>query len=192
LKQSSVAALVALGCCLLSTPAANADFDDLLDTVLGAATVGPDPGDLAGIPADLGAIGDFDVHGVLEDPLAQLEQVLHGTPGQLVLGEPESGPADPTHDPDTTPEPTHDPDTTPGAGSGATGSEQGNSGGGSGNSASLPKFSMPGSGSGGGGNGGGGSGGSGGSGNGTARSKANAGATKSNATPPAAPRPEVP
>lgn len=194
LKHSSVAALVTLGCCLLSAPTANADFDDLIDTVLAAATTGPDPADLAGIP---GGFGDFDVNSVLDDPLAQLDQVLHGAPGQLGLGEPESAPADTTHDPDTPPDTTHDsgttPGTTPGAGSGATtGSEHGTSSGSSGNSPSLPKFSMPSSGSGGGGNGGGGSGGSGGSGNGATKSKANAGASKSSATPPATPQPEVP
>lgn len=191
LKHSSVAALVALGCCLLSAPAANADFDDLLDTVLAAATAGPDPADLAGIPGDLGGFGDFDVHGVLDDPLAQLDQALHGAPGQLGLGEPDSGPADTTHDTGTTPDTT--PGATPDAGSGSgstTGSEHGTSGGSSANSPSLPKFSMPSGGNGGSGGGPGGSGGS--SGNGATKTKANAGATKDALAPVATPQPEVP
>lgn len=164
-----VAAFAALGCCLLSAPTANADFDDLLDTVLGSAAAGADQLDLGGVPADLGG---FDVHDVLNDPLTQLDQVLHSNPGQPAGGEPESGPADTGHD---------------------TGTDTGHDtpGGSSGNSPSLPKFSMPSGGNGGGGSGGG-PGGSGGSGNGATRTKANANATKDTAVPVPAPQPEVP
>lgn len=182
-KHSSVAALATLGCCLLSAPVANADFDDLLDVVLGAATAGPDLGDLGGIPGDLGA---FDVHDFLQDPLAQLDQAFHDSPGQFGLGEPDSGSADASHDPGTAPDTT--PDTTPDQGSGTTpdhgsgsDSEHDSSGGNSSNSPSLPKFSMPSGGNGGGGNGGGsggGPGGSGGSGNGATKARANTSVTK--------------
>lgn len=70
-----VAAAVALGCCL-SAPA-HADFDDLLDTVIGVADAGP--GDPGGLPADSGDLGSL---GVLRDPLGQLDQLFHDTPGE--------------------------------------------------------------------------------------------------------------
>ncbi|MEB3020466.1 hypothetical protein [[Mycobacterium] crassicus] len=197
-KHSSVAALAALGCCLLSAPTANADFDDLIDSVLGAATAGPDLGDVGGVPADLGT---FDVQNVLNDPLAQLDQVFHDSPGQLGLGEPTSGPADTGHGTGTTPDtPTGTtPDSHPDSGSGSTtGSEHQGSGGNSSNSPSLPKFSLPSGGSGNGGSGGGGNGGGGGGnggGNNATKTKSNssanrAGAGRGSATPgdvPAAP-----
>lgn len=181
-KHSSVAALAALGCCLLSAPTANADFDDLLDTVLGAATAGPDLGDVGGVPADLGS---FDVQNVLNDPLAQLDQVFHGSTGQLGLGEPASGPADTSHDTGTTPDTPAGTTPETGSGSGATtGSEQTGSGGNSSNSSSLPKFSLPSGGNGGGGSGGGGNGGGGnGAGNNAAKTKSNTSGTNAGPTP---------
>ncbi|MEB3031240.1 hypothetical protein [[Mycobacterium] nativiensis] len=190
-KHSSVAALAALGCCLLSAPTANADFDDLIDSVLGAATAGPDLSDVGGVPADLGT---FDVQNVLNDPLAQLDQVFHDSPGQLGLGEPTSGPADTSHGTGTTPDTPSGTTPDSGSGSGATtGSEHQGSGGNSSNSPSLPKFSLPSGGNGGGGSGGGGNGGGGnGGGNNAAKTKSNTSANRPGTGPDSAAPGDVP
>lgn len=173
---ATVTAVVALGCCLLSAPAAHADFDDLLDTIIGAASAGADV-DLAGIPAGFGDIGDL---GVLNDPLSQLDQLFHDAPG------PADTPPDGTSDAPA--------DGSPDAPAGATHdtTEHSSEGGSSNSSSSLPKFSMPSTGSGSGGSGGGPGGGSGGSGG---SGSPNAGARKantsaSNGTPTAAPAPQ--
>lgn len=163
------ALLAALGCCLLAAPAAHADFDDLLDTVLGAATAADV--DLGGIPGDPGDLGDIGDLGVLQDPLGQLDQLFHDTPSSA-----DSTPDTPADGaPDTPADGT--PDGTPdGTGSAEHGSESGSSN----NLPSIPKFSIPSTGSGSGGSGGGGSGGSGGGGGpavGGAKTKANTSAT---------------
>lgn len=171
-----VTAVLALGCCLLAAPAAHADFDDLLDTVIGAAAAGTDV-DLAGVPVD--AVDFGDLGGVLQDPLGQLDQVLHDAPGY-----PDT-PAD-TGTPGDTGAPA---DGAPADGSPETGTgAEHHSEDGSGRLPSIPKFSMPSSGSGSGGNGGGSGGnggGSGGSGGGAPRAKANTSAT--HGTPAATP-----
>lgn len=158
------AAVLALSCCLLSAPAANADFDDLFDIVFGAAGgVDVDPGDL---PLDPGG---FDVSQVLQDPLAQLDQLFHDAPGEPDAGSAaDPGPGDHTGS-DSDGEATPPADNT-GAPSGSPrhdgNSENSNS------TSNFPK--MPG---GGGGNGGGGNGGGSGSPANNAK-KANAAATK--------------
>ena len=161
-----VTAFLALGCCLLSAPAAHADLDDLFDTVIGAAD-GADPGAIPDGSADLADLG------VLNDPLAQLDQVFHETPGPAAAtpgGVPmDAGSGVPTGG---------TPDSAPGT-------EHGDDGGSSHNLPNVPKFSMPGSGSGGSGGSGGGPGGSGGSGN-------PAGATKARTTTSATGAPLAP
>ena len=161
-----VAALATLGCCLLCAPAANADFEDLLDPFFGAALAGPDLGDTGAV--DLPEVAD--VNSVLNDPLAQLEQLFHDSPGQT--DEHASTPTDTGHD-DTT-----------GSGNGNADNHSGDAS--SANSSSLPKFSMPSGGSGGGGSGGGGSGGggSGGGGNGGGNPGNSGAKTKSNTSRP--------
>lgn len=163
-----VTAFLALSCCLLAAPTAHADFDDLLDTVLGAASAGADV-DPGGLPADAD-LGDL---GVLQDPLGQLDQLFHDTPGSGD-GTPEAPTAaGPDASTDHPSEPT-------------TSGEHSGESSGSNHLPSLPKFSMPSSGSGGsGGSGGGPGGGSGGSNTGATKTKAN-----TSATSPAAPTPE--
>lgn len=158
-RAGVVAAFLALGCCLLAAPTAQADFDDLLDSIVGAATAGADA-DPGALPADPGDLGDLG--GVLQDPLGQLDQLFHQGAGD-----------DPTPDsPEASSDGTPDPH---------TGAE--NEDGSSHSSVpSLPKFSLPGSGSGSGGSGGG-SGGSGGGGGGAPRTKSNASATNAVPTP---------
>ncbi|WP_234821447.1 hypothetical protein [Mycolicibacter virginiensis] len=176
----TTATIVFAGFCLLVAPAAHADFEDLLDTVIGAASTGPDPVDIADLPA--GSL-DLDASGVLQDPLAQLDQVLHGEPGQLIpepatAGTPaESNPGDPSDTNSGAPG-----DTTPNPGNGehqAGNSENSN------NPTSFPKFSMPGGGNGGGGSGGGGNG-SGAPGANNAKTKSNTSAAKPGADLPKA------
>lgn len=167
-----VTAFLALGCCLLAAPAAHADFDDLLDTVLGAATAGADV-DLGGLPADSVDLGDL---GAFQDPLAQLDQLFHDTPGPTD-GTPEA-PTDGTPDAPAEAGPGAPTDTTSDT---PTGAEHHGESGNSNNLPSLPKFSIPstGSGSGGSGGGGGGPGGSGGS-NGSNGSNGSVTKTKAN------------
>lgn len=174
------AAMVSAGFCLLAAPAAHADFEDLIDTLIGAASAGPI--DVADIPS--GSM-DLDAAGVLQDPLAQLDQVLHGSPDQP-SPEPATAGASTETNPDapsdTNSGTTGDATPTP-AGSGHQGGNSGGSGnsgssansgssgssgssGNSNNSTSFPKFSMPSGGSGGSGGSGNG-GGSGGSGSGS-------------------------
>ncbi|MEB3062383.1 hypothetical protein [[Mycobacterium] zoologicum] len=153
-----VAALATLGCCLLTAPAASADFEDLFDPFFGVASAGPDLGDAGAV--DVPEVAD--VNSVLNDPLAQLDQLFHSSPAPSGADEQASARAD-SHD-DTT-------------GSGHSNSDDSNNSS-SNNSSSLPKFSMPsggngGGGSGGGGNGGGGNGGGGNPGNGGAKTKSN-------------------
>lgn len=166
------ATVVSAGLCLLVAPAAHADLDDLLDTVIGAASAGPDPVDVVDIPA--GSV-DLDASGVLQDPLAQLDQVLHGAPGQLspepaTAGTPTEANSDSPSD--TTPAP-------------ANGEHQTGNSENSNNSSSFPKLSMPSGGNGGGGSGGGGNG-SGAPGGNNNKTKANTSATKSGADLPKA------
>ncbi|UVO13720.1 hypothetical protein NM962_06455 [Mycobacterium sp. SVM_VP21] len=161
------ATIVSAGFCLLVAPAAHADLDDLLDTLIGAVSAGPDPVDVADIPA--GSL-DLDASGVLQDPLAQLDQVLHDAPGQFspepaTAGTPaETNPGTPA-DTDsgapggTTPTPTD--------GEHHTGNSENSN-----NSNSFPKLSMP--------SGGNGGGGSGGSGNGAGSPGGNGNKVKSN------------
>lgn len=160
--------MLSAGLCLFAAPAAHADFDDLLDTVIGAATAGTDQlADVADIP---GSAVDLDMSSVLQDPLAQLDQLFH---------EPAAAGA------------SADADTSADTGSAAPGdTDSGTSTGeqndeNSGNSLNLPKLSMPSGGNGSGGNGGGSGGnggGSGGNGSGPAshgaKAKANTSATK--------------
>lgn len=172
--RAVVAALATLGCCLLTAPAANADFEDLLDPFFGAVSVGPDLGDAGAV--DLPEVSD--VSSVLNDPLAQLEQLFHDSPGPAGAEEHASAPSDTGHD------------NSPGSGHSTSDTDSGNSS--SNNSSSLPKFSMPSGGNGGGGSGGGGNGagGSGGGGNGGGGNPGNGGAkTKSNTSRPG-PAPE--
>lgn len=170
-----VTAFLTLGCCLLAAPTAHADFDDLLDTVLGAATAGADvdPGGL--LPADTGDLGDL---GVLQDPLAQLDQLFHDTPGAADATSAHGTPDSPT---DATPvEGTPDgAEHGSGAPSGDTpgGAEHGSESSSSNNTPSLPKFSLPSTGNGSGGSGGGPSGSSGSS-AGNGAKKANSSASK--------------
>ncbi|BBX24262.1 hypothetical protein MTER_36730 [Mycolicibacter terrae] len=176
--RGAVTAFVALGCCLLAAPTAHADFDDLLDTVLGAAAAGADlgPGE---IPADPGDLGDL---GVLQDPLGQLDQLFHETPGSVDADPAYGAPDSPAHGAPDSPG-----DGGYGAPSGTTpgGAEHNSEGEGSERLPSLPKFSIPstGNGSGGSGGSGGGSGGSGNSGSSAPRTKANAGATNGSTAP---------
>src|SRR5690625_1312655 len=74
-----VTALLALGCCLLSAPDAHADLDDLLDTVIGEAAAGVEPG---GLPADSG----------------DLDRVLQGAPGAAPADGTADAPADDGHE----------------------------------------------------------------------------------------------
>ena len=122
------ATIVSAGFCLLVAPAAHADLDDLLDMLIGAASAGPDPVDVADIPA--GSV-DLDASGVLQDPLAQLDQVLHDTDSGAP-GDTTSTPADGEHH---------------------TGNSENSN-----NPTSFPKLSMPSGGNGGGGSGGSGNG----------------------------------
>ncbi|MEO6794408.1 MAG: hypothetical protein ABI253_14760 [Mycobacterium sp.] len=163
-----ITAVVALGCCLLSAPTAHADLDDLFDTVIGGAAAGTDQVDLADVPGDPGDFGGLDIHGVLDDPLTQLDQVLHGAPGQLGS---EPAPVD----------------SAPGAATGAApGAERPAESGSSGGAPSLPKFSLPNAPSGGsGGSGGGGSGG----GDTKPKPKVNTSASNGNPATLAAPEP---
>lgn len=169
--------MLSVGFCLLTAPAAHADLDDLLDTVIGAASA-VDVADVPGDPVDL------DASGVLQDPLTQLDQLFHDSPGQLGS---ESAPADagaPTDvgiSGDGAPTNPGDTNSTPG-GAEHDGSNSGNSS----NTPSLPKFSMPSSGSGSGGSGSGGSGGGPGSSAAKgAKTKANTSATKPGGLPKA-------
>lgn len=153
--------MLSAGLCLFAAPAAHADFDDLLDTVIGAATAGTDQlADVADIP---GSAVDLDVSSVLQDPLAQLDQLFH---------EPAAAGA------------SADADTSAGDGSAAPGdTDSGTSTGdqndeNSGNSLNLPKLSMPSGGNGSGGNGGGSGGNGGGPASHGAKAKANTSATK--------------
>lgn len=158
-----VTAFLTLGCCLLAAPTAHADFDDLLDTVVGAATAGADVDPAGLLPADPGDLGDL---GVLQDPLTQLDQLFHDAPGTADATPGYGTPDSPT---DATPA-----DGTPG------GAEHGSESDDSNNTPSLPKFSLPstGNGSGGSGGSGGGPGGSGGSSAGNGAKKANSSASK--------------
>ncbi|GFG71905.1 hypothetical protein MSEN_36250 [Mycolicibacter senuensis] len=154
----------------MAAPAAHADFDDLLDPLLGA---GADP-DWGGLPPDSADIGDL---GVLQDPLSQLDQLFHDS-SSPADGPAESAPGAPTNDPSDSTE----------------GDEHSSASGGSNNLPSLPKFGMPGSGSGGSGGGpgggsGGGPGGSGGSNPGAAKTKANTSSAGGAAVVPPAPQP---
>ncbi|MDQ2627173.1 MAG: hypothetical protein M3Y90_09260, partial [Actinomycetota bacterium] len=110
-----VTALLAVSCCLLAAPAAHADFDDLLDPLLGA---GADP-DWGGLPPDSADIGDL---GVLQDPLSQLDQLFHDS-SSPADGPAESAPGAPTNDPSDSTE----------------GDEHSSASGGSNNLPSLPK-----------------------------------------------------
>jgi len=124
-----VTALLALGCCLLSAPDARADLDDLLDTVIGEAVAGVDPG---GLPADS---GDLDVPGVLDDPLNGLDRVLQGTPGAAPADGTADAPADAGHEGGSGSMPSVPKVSIPSTGSGSGGSGSGGSGsGGSGGS----------------------------------------------------------
>ncbi|MGV0748920.1 hypothetical protein [Mycolicibacter minnesotensis] len=132
---------------------AHADLDDLLDTVIGAVSAGPDPVDIADLPA--GSL-DLDASGVLQDPLAQLDQLLHGEPGQLSPEPATAGtPAEATSGtpPDTNSGAPGDTNSTPGNGEHQAGNSENSN-----NPTNFPKFSMPGGGNGGGGSGGGGNG----------------------------------
>ncbi|WP_231383941.1 hypothetical protein [Mycobacterium sp. UM_WGJ] len=166
------ATIVSAGFCLLVAPAAHADLEDLLDIVIGAASAGPDPVDVADLPA--GSV-DLAASGVLQDPLAELDQLLHGEPGQL-SPEPatESSPGTPTdtNSGDTTP--------TPANGEHHTGDSENSN-----NSTSFPKLSMPSGGNGGGGSGGGGNG-SGAQGGNNTKTKSNTSAAKPGADLPKA------
>jgi hypothetical protein len=164
-----VTAFLALGCCLLAAPAVHADFDDLLDTVLGAANA--TDVDLGAFPGDAGDLGNLGDLGVLQDPLGQLDQLFHDTPGS----------ADGTSDAPVgaTPD-THTDGTPDGTGSAEHDSDSGSSN----HLPSVPKFSLPSNGSGGSGGGPGGSGGSGSPAGGGAKTKAN-----TSATPAAVPAP---
>lgn len=147
------ATIVSAGFCLLVAPVAHADLDDLLDTVIGAASAGPDPVDIADLPA--GSL-DLDASGVLQDPLAQLDQLLHGEPGQLspepaTAGTPAE--ATPGTPPDANSGTPGDTNSTPGNGEHQAGNSENSN-----NPTNFPKFSMPGGGNGGGGSGGGGNG----------------------------------
>lgn len=136
------------GLCLLLAPAAHADLDDLLDTVIGAASAAADPVDAVGIPD--GSV-DLDASGVLQDPLVQLDQLLHGSSGQA---EPEPAGTNPDTSADAN---QGTPADTSGTSTGAE-HQSGNSEN-SNNSTSFPKLSMPSGGSGGSGSGGSGNGG---------------------------------
>ena len=173
------ATIVSAGFCLLVAPAAHADLDDLLDTVIGAVSVDAAPIDVADIPA--GPV-DLAASGVLQDPLAQLDQVLHDAPGQ-------SGPEAVTAGAPTQTNPDSPSDTNPGAPGDTTptpanGEHQPGNSENSNNSTGFPKLSMPSGGNGGGGSGGG----SGGGGNG---SGATAGANKQAKANTSAVRPGV-
>ncbi|WP_409436182.1 hypothetical protein [Mycobacterium sp. SMC-14] len=161
------ATIVSAGFCLLVAPAAHADLDDLLDTLIGAASAGPDPVDVADIPA--GSL-DLDASGVLQDPLAQLDQVLHDAPGQFspepaTAGSPaEVNPGAPSDTDSGAPGETTP---TPADGEHHTGNSENSN-----NPTSFPKLSMP--------SGGNGGGGSGGSGNGSGAPGGNNNKVKSN------------
>jgi len=165
------ATMVSAGFCLLVAPVAHADLEDILDMVIGTAGVGPDPVDVVDLPA--GSV-DLDASGVLQDPLAQLDQVLHGEPGQL-SPEPATAGTPAEADPDT-PSGTHsgapgDTNPTPSNGEHQAGNSENST-----NSNSFPKLSMP-SGGNGGGSGGGGNG-SGAPGGNNTKTKSNTSAAK--------------
>lgn len=169
-KLGSIATFVALGCCLPSAPTAYADFDDLFDNVIGAAAAGAEQTDLAGVVGDPGDLGGLDIHGVLNDPLAQLDQMFHTTPDAPASAGPDAGPDAPAG-----------PD---GGNDANAGAEHSSEGGSSNNLPGLPKFSLPSTGSGSGGSGSGGS--PGGSGGGDSKPKPKVNASASNGNPAAA------
>ena len=159
------ATVLSVGICLFAAPAAHADLEDLLDAVIGAASAGADPvdvADLAGSPVDL------DASGVLQDPLAQLDQLFHDTAGQSAPAA-EGAPADTANPGDTTP-------ASPGQDTTHDGAEHaGNNSDNSSNPGGFPKLGMPGGGNGG---SGGGPGGSGSPAANAAKTRANSGAAK--------------
>ncbi|WP_237160292.1 hypothetical protein [Mycolicibacter engbaekii] len=118
------ATVVSAGLWLLVAPTAQADVDDMLDTLFGVA--GADPALVADLPA---APLDFRTSGA--DPLAQLEEVLRGAPADADSDTPadatrpgDSSATDDSGDPPSLPK-----FNMPGGGSGGNGGSGGGGGG---------------------------------------------------------------